>query len=159
METKMLLKQALVAAIYVALVTVFAWVSYGDVQFRVAELLLLLVLFDKRYILGLGVGTFLSNLSSPLGAIDWVVGTLATLIALYLMIKTKKPLWLVLLWPAIINGILIGIELNIVFSLPLIMTMLLVFLGEFVVVTIGGSLLYPLLNQNQTFKRVVDLNA
>lgn len=159
METKMLLKQALVAAIYVALVTVFAWMSYGDVQFRVAELLLLLVLFDKRYILGLGVGTFLSNLSSPLGAIDWVVGTLATLIALYLMIKTKKPLWLVLLWPAIINGILIGIELNIVFSLPLIMTMLLVFLGEFVVVTIGGSLLYPLLNQNQTFKRVADLDA
>lgn len=56
-------------AVLAALYAVFTWgiapVSYGPIQFRVSEVLKILVLFDPWLVLGIGIGTLVANLTSP----------------------------------------------------------------------------------------------
>ena len=157
MNTSDIAKNGFVAAIYVVLTVVVApHLSYGQVQFRISEVLLILVLFNKKYWLGLLIGTFVSNLGSPLGIVDWVVGTGASAISIYLMIHLKNKLWLSLLVPAVVNGVLVGIELYVVLGLPFFISMATVFLGEFVVVSVVGGLLYKALQHNEGFLRVIN---
>lgn len=57
-----LAKSALVAALYALLVLAFAPLSFGPVQFRVAEALTLLPWLFPEAVLGLFVGCLVSNL-------------------------------------------------------------------------------------------------
>ena len=139
-----LAKSAVVAAIYAGLTMLLPF-SYLGLQFRVAELLTLLVFLDKRYIYGLTLGCLIANLGSPLGPVDVVVGTMATVIALYLMTKTKN-LFVATLWPSVVNGLIIGALLFYLLDLPFLLSAAQVFFGQFVVVTLIG---YPL------FKRIL----
>ncbi|UDM32186.1 QueT transporter family protein [Lentilactobacillus laojiaonis] len=77
-----LTKAAVVAALYIAVTMVFAVFSYGPLQFRPSEGLNNLAVFNKRYVIAITLGCFISNMVSSLGAIDMVVGTLETLVAL-----------------------------------------------------------------------------
>ncbi len=135
-----LVKSAIVGAMYAAMTMLLPF-SYLGFQFRLAELLVLLVFIDKRYIYGLTLGCLVANLGSPLGPVDIIFGTLATFIALYLITKTTNLL-VATLWPAIINGIIIGQVLYRVLGLPLLLSMGQVFFGEFVVVTLMGYFLF-----------------
>lgn len=156
MKTNQLSINALVAAIYVVLtVVLFPNLSYGMIQFRVAEILLILILFNRKYVLGIVLGTFIANLFSPLGIIDWVVGTGATIVSLYLMDRFKNKTMLSLIMPAIVNGLIVGVQLNLIFDLPLLASIGSVFVGEFVVVSIAGGILYGLLKQNSFFIRLI----
>lgn len=139
-------KIGIVAAIYVVLTVGFAPFSYGQIQFRVSEMLTLLAFINPIYIWAVTLGTFIANMWSPLGAIDMIVGTLATFLAVYPMTKVKN-IWIASLFPTIANGIIIGIQLNILFDFPLIPSMAYVALGEFVVVTILGVPLFKTLNR------------
>ena len=65
MYLKDLIFQALIGAIYVVLVLVLIPISFGQVQFRIAEALLVLVFFNKKNMIGLLLGTFVANLFSP----------------------------------------------------------------------------------------------
>jgi uncharacterized membrane protein len=56
---------AIVAALYVVLTLGIAPLSFGPVQFRVSEVLKVLVLFDPFLAFGIGLGTLLANLASP----------------------------------------------------------------------------------------------
>ncbi len=139
-HVEFLVKSSIVAAIYVAL-TMLLPLSYLGLQFRVAEILVLLVFIDKKYIYGLTLGCFIANLGSPLGPVDVIFGTLATLIALLLISKTKNLL-VATLWPAVVNGIIIGVILYYLLDLPLILSAAQVFFGEFVVVTLIGYFIF-----------------
>lgn len=77
-----LTKAAVVAALYIVITMVFAVFSYGPVQFRVSEGLNNLAVFNKRYIIAVTLGCFISNMMSSLGPIDMIVGPVETLIAL-----------------------------------------------------------------------------
>ncbi len=136
-----IIKTAAVAALYAVLTFAFSFISYGVTQFRVSELLTLLAFKDRRFIPGLVLGCFLANLLSTVGWVDMVFGTLATLIAAYLMSRTKS-LFIATLWPAISNGLIIGFMLYFIAGLPLVYAIFGVALGEFVVVTIAGYPLY-----------------
>lgn len=140
-QGEFLAKSAIVAAAYAALTLLFISMSFYGVQFRIAEVLTLLVFIDRRYIYGLTLGCFIANLGSPLGPIDVAVGTLATVIALLLISKTKNLL-VATLWPAIVNGLMIGLMLYYLLDLPLFITSAQVFFGEFVVVTIFGYIIF-----------------
>lgn len=72
---------AVVAAIYAALTMLLAPISYGAVQFRIAEVLCILPFFFPTAVWGLFVGCILANLISAFGVIDVVFGSLATLLA------------------------------------------------------------------------------
>ncbi|MBS4539541.1 QueT transporter family protein [Clostridium sp. D2Q-11] len=136
-NAKIIAKIGIVAAIYVVLTVAFPLLSYGQVQFRVSEMLTLLAFFNPIYIWAVTIGTFFANMASTLGPIDIIVGTIATFLAVYPMTKVKN-IWIASLFPAIANGIIIGLQLNILFGLPLIPSMAYVAFGELVVVTLIG---------------------
>ena len=71
---------SLIAALYVVLSLVLAPISFGIVQFRIAEVLVLLCFFKKEFCISLVVGCFITNLFSPFG-LDILFGTLHTLIS------------------------------------------------------------------------------
>lgn len=131
----------IVAALYAALTIGLAPISYGGVQFRISEVMTLLAFINPMYIGGLTLGCFLANLASPLGIVDVIFGTLATFLSVLMMSKTHN-IFTASLWPVLFNGVIIGIELWIVFKLPLFLTMLQVAFGEFVVVSILGVLVF-----------------
>lgn len=135
----------IIAALYVVLTLALAPISYGAIQFRISEILVLLAYFDPIYIGGLTLGCFIANLLGPNGVWDIIFGTLATFISLYAIyftskieIKEKYRLIIASIWPTIFNGAIIGIMLAYVLNIPILISILEVVIGEFVVVTIVG---------------------
>lgn len=149
-NAKFITKTAIVAALYAALTLALSFMAYGPVQFRVAEILILLILIDKKYFLGLVLGCAISNAFSPLGMVDIIVGTTATVVALLFMLfvkkilgDNKKSLIIASLGPVLSNAIFVGAELTIIFKeLPFLVNAAYVALGEFVVVTIVGTIIF-----------------
>lgn len=149
-----------VAAIYVVLTIVGGDLSYGPIQFRVAEALMLLCFFSKDYILSLTLGCFIANIYSTVGLIDTVVGTSATLIAgilIYLFRKDNSLSRMIVcsLFPVVANGFLVGAELNLVLKFPFWLSVGEVALGEFVCVTVLGVILFKLLFKNKGFMKLI----
>ena len=157
-KIKSITKLSIVAALYVALTYIFGFMSFGEIQFRIAEILMLLCFFNHKYTISLVIGCFISNLFSPYGLPDIIFGTLATFIAcLGIMLFNKKHLFLASLMVPIGN-IIVGIEIAILnsFSLiPALLAVLWVFIGEFVVVCIVGVPLIKLLMKNEKFEELV----
>lgn len=110
---------AVVAALYAVLSYVAAMVNlaYGAVQFRFSEALTVLPVLTPAAIPGLAMGCFISNLASPLGIVDWVFGTAATLVAAVCTRAVKKfeikgvP-WLAPLPPVLANAVIVGFEVS-----------------------------------------------
>jgi len=142
---KRLVRTAIIAALYAAVTIALAPISYGPVQFRVSEIMVLLAFFDPFYIGGLTLGCFIANILGPNGVADVIFGTLATFISVYAISLTgkfvknnKASIIIASLWPTIFNGVIIGLMLNYLYQLPLILSIGEVGIGEFVVVTIVG---------------------
>ena len=87
---RFLLVSAMVAAIYFIFTVVPAPLSYGAIQFRFAEIMVLLVFIDKRYISGLVLGCFLANLLSPYGIMDAILGPLGSLFSVVMIAFTVR---------------------------------------------------------------------
>ncbi|MFR9055586.1 MAG: QueT transporter family protein [Acidaminococcus intestini] len=157
METRLkAYRGAMVAALYAALTLGLAPVSYGAVQVRVSEFMTLLAFYDKGLIPGLTLGCLISNVGSPFGITDMLIGTSATFLGLYFM-RFCRSAFLASLMPVFSNGLLIGFELNYMADLPLLPTMGYVALGEIISVTILGNLLFPLFLKNETVRNILDL--
>lgn len=139
-------RTALIAAAYAALTYAFAWMSYEQLQFRVAEILVLFAFIEPRYGLGLILGCVLANMASPLGIIDVVAGSFATFAAIAFIVTvrkklgcSKKALVIASLGPVISNALIVGLELTYVFNTPFLWNAFYVAVGEVVVVTIAGT--------------------
>lgn len=155
-KVKILTKLSLVAAIYAVLTVITSYISYGGIQFRLAEVLVLLCFFNKKYIPSLVIGCAIANMFSPFGIYDVIFGTFATLISVICMSKTKNMV-LASVFPVIFNGIIIAIEIllfdpsvTITFE-SFISLASTIMLGEFVVVTILGVLIFKSLEKNEYF--------
>ena len=83
----------IVAALYAVITLVLGFISYGPIQFRIAEIMTLLPLFGKEYILALTLGCFLANVIGPYGIPDIIFGTIATFISVYLVYLTGKLMY------------------------------------------------------------------
>lgn len=142
-----LVRQSIIASIYIVLVFVFQFMSFESIQFRIAEILLILVFFDKKSVLGLTLGVIIANLWSPMLAYDMTFGVAATIITLIFMLLFRKWPYIALLFPPIVNGLIVGLELYLAFDLPYLLSALSVFIGEFVVVYIFGLPIYYILNR------------
>lgn len=147
--TKRLTRTALIAAIYAVVTLAIAPFAYGNIQFRVSEVLVLLAVFDPLYIGGLTLGCLIANLLGPNGPMDVIFGTLATFISVYAIYLTGKliknykiKLLVASIWPTVFNGLIIGWMLNKLYGLPLILSIVEVALGELVVITCIGVPLF-----------------
>ena len=79
-----LTQAAIIAAAYIVLTLPFAQFSFGQIQFRLSEALTVLAALTPSAIPGLFIGCLLTNTffnPSPLGLIDILFGSLATLLA------------------------------------------------------------------------------
>ena len=148
--TQRIVRTAVIAALYAVLTVFLAPISYGNLQFRISEIMVLLAFFDPFYIGGLTLGCFIANILGPNGMVDAIFGTIATFISVYAIYITGKfiknykiAILVASFWPTIFNGLIIGGELNYLYQLPLVISMFQVALGEVVVVTILGV---PLIN-------------
>ena len=150
MNTDRIVKTAIVAAIYAALTIGLSPLSYGPIQFRLSEVLILLAFVNSDYIVGLTIGCLIAKLLGPYGLADIAFGTFATLVSAYLvnvtpkLIKNKYAIWVASLWPVLANAVIVGLMLNIFFKLPFLLCMLEVGIGEFGVVTVVGVPLFKL---------------
>ena len=75
-------KVAIIASLYVAVTLVLAVISFGAVQLRLSEMFNYLVLFHKRYIIGVTLGVVIANFFSPMWWVDVPVGGIATFLVL-----------------------------------------------------------------------------
>ena len=141
-KVRELTAMAVLAALYVALCYLFASVSYGPIQFRIAEILLILAIYNKKYCIPVILGTFIAN-GLMFGWVDMLVGTFATVLALAVIILAKNDaVKKIIAAPAAaaINGAVIGLMLF--YLIPedfgaLWFIMLTVAVGEFAVVLAG----------------------
>jgi len=133
----------LTAAVYYVLTVALAFMAYGDIQFRVSEIMNLLVFINPVFAPGVVLGCFLANLHSPFGPIDWIVGTLHSALSVFLITKTKS-LPLACFFP-VIGGLIVAAMLMYVLEIPLsvvgfITVSAIVLLGQAVVMYGAG---YP----------------
>ena len=166
-SVRKLVRCAVVAAIYVVLCMALQPLSYGAVQIRIAEALCLLPVFGVEYIFGVVLGCFLANL---LGStiVDVIFGTLATLLACILTYKLRNVRFKGLaiaasLPPVIVNAVIIGIEIAVLFpdpssSAPLwlacITNGISVGIGEIVSCTVLGVLLVKIIESNTALRKI-----
>lgn len=165
MNTKRLVRAAMVAAIYVVLCLVLAPFSYGAVQVRLAEMLCLLPVFGAEYIVAVTLGCFLANL---LGStlVDVVFGTAATLVACLVTYAVRKVRVGGLAIPAAVppivsNAVIVG-ALELTFFLPGVTgtialaawNALTVGIGEVVSCGILGVALVKLIESNAGLRRL-----
>jgi len=156
---KTIARNAFIAANYVVLTYATSAISFGAIQVRISEALVLLCFFRKDYIYGLTLGCFIANLFSPFLPWDLILGTAATFLSC-LGICYCKHLFIATLFPVVFNGLLVGIELTYIFAdgWPLWLNALTVGGGEFIAVSVIGYLLYLMLRKNQRFFEVMGAN-
>lgn len=80
MSTRAIVQAGLIAALYAALTLALAPISYGPLQVRVSEALAVLPILTPAAIPGLVIGTIVANGLGPLGLLDVIFGSLATLL-------------------------------------------------------------------------------
>ena len=106
--TRSLTHAGIIAAIYCLLTVLFQPISFGAVQFRIAEALTLLPLLTADAVPGLFVGCLVANLLGGGVWFDVVLGALATLLAALATRKLRNKPLLGAAMPALFNGLIVG---------------------------------------------------
>lgn len=166
-KLKDMIEVSLIASIYTVL-TFFAaifGVAYSGFQFRISEIMVVLPVISPNAILGLTLGCFISNLSSPFGIVDVIFGSLSTFIASILTrhlkdIKIKGIPILSPLPPVVIGAIYVGLMVSFFnlgkFYLPLFLTVFFnVFFSQFIVCYVLGIPFLKLIEKRKIYERGV----
>lgn len=150
-DTNYLVKSAGVAALYAVLTLLLPVASYGPIQFRFSEILVLLVFYNKRFIPGLVLGCAIANMFSPMMLFDVVFGTLSSYIAFILMQRAKN-LYVASIFPVLLVSVpAIGTWLILASDEVFFVLLMQFMLSEFVMVSIIGVLLFKILEKNEGF--------
>ena len=164
-KTHSLVMGGIIAALYVALTysqeALLPGTTSMAVQFRFSEALTLLAVFTPSAIPGLTVGCLIANIVSLSALpVDMIFGSIATLLAVICMYKFRNITFrgmpiVSALMPAIFNGIIIGLEIEIFFIegsfhfSSFIIQCATVALGELVVCFTAGLMLVKIIrNKN-----------
>lgn len=155
LDTNYLVKSAVVAALYAVLTIMLPMASYGPIQLRFSEIMVLLVFYNKRFIPGLVLGCAIANLFSPMAAFDVTLGTLSSFIA-FELIKRTKNLFISSLWPVLMVivpalGTYFILDNSISFWIMAVQFMA----SEFVMVSIIGVLVFKILEKNDGFMKYI----
>ncbi len=171
MSVRKLALSAVVAAVYAVLTMVLAPISYGEIQLRVSEALCILPFFFPCTSWGLFVGCLIANLLSPIGILDIVFGSLATLLAALCTAAIGKTgrgwvqCTLACLMPVLFNAVIVGAVIA-ASSVPeplsaaglasFGVSALWVGLGELIVLFVIGLPLTRILPRQRFFQNLID---
>ncbi len=103
---------AVIAALYVVLTLVFAPISYGPVQVRIAEALCILPMFTPAAIPGLFLGCLIANFLGGGIMLDVIFGSIATLIGAVLGYLLRSNRWLVPVPAVVANALIVPFVLK-----------------------------------------------
>ena len=150
---KLGVKSLIIAVLYVVLTITppLNAISYGPIQVRVSDALLMLAsieYFGLEAVVGVTVGCAIANIASMYGPPDIVVGTIANLIAasaIYLMTKKYKGIVMRVISgiaASVIIAVLIGyIILHLVAGIPGPLVLIAsVLVGEIIAIVIIGTI-------------------
>jgi len=161
LKIKTLVVNSILAALYIAVTGIIAPFGFTHIQFRISEMFNHLVVFNKKYIFGIVIGVFISNLLfSTLLPYDLIFGVAHSIIALSITIfsaKYIKGIWQRMLFNTIIFSFLmfiIAFELNLALGWPFFFTWLTTAISELVVMGIGIPVMIAL-NKRINFKKMI----
>ena len=154
-DSKDIVKNALIATIYVLLTymqnVLLPGTTSAAIQFRASEAMMMLALFFPTATFGLTVGCCISNIFSGM-PVDMIIGSFATFLAgvsIYATrnIKIKDFPILSTIFPAVWNGLIIGLEIQLYYIgnfewISFWIQVACVFIGELAVSVILGIPLY-----------------
>lgn len=161
-KLRLMAEAGMIAALYTVATLILAPLSFGNIQFRASEALTLLPIFTVSAVPGLTIGCIISNAvgvamgSNIAGWLDVVFGSVATLLAAILtralrIIQFKGIPLLAILPPILLNALIVGGELAVVYQLPFWLCALEVGAGELVVCTVLGIPLVLALRKTRLF--------
>src|SRR6185437_9918142 len=160
MKIKTMATSGIIAALYVAVSLLVAPFGFTNVQFRISEMFNHLVVFNKKFIFGIVLGVFVTNLFSPLGLYDLFFGVGHSILALSITIFSRKFIsghLKRLIFNTLVftfTMFIIAFELNLALELPFLFTWLTVAIGEFVVMTVGIPIMMAL-NKRLNFEKLI----
>ena len=120
----------IIMSLYIVLTGVFASLSFGAIQIRVANCLYGLALPFPYLVIPMTLSVVLSNLIfGGLGMIDIICGSLTTFVVTYTISKCKKP---ILIIPIIIFGVGLGVALYLskLIQVPFLILFIQIALGQ-----------------------------
>lgn len=160
------------AAVIAALNTVLTYAQYFlwpestsmAIQVRISEAMLVLAFFTPAAVPGMTIGCLLFNLTyAGTLPLDWLVGTLATLLAVWGMRMTRNitvkgyPI-LGMLLPALTNGLLVGWELTYyIGEASFWYNALFVALGELIALLVVGTILFYALKSRKLDEKLMKI--
>ena len=135
---------AVIAAVYVVLTVIFAPISFGPMQVRIAEMLMILPLFTPAAVPGLFIGCIIANMLGGAIALDVIFGSLATLIGAWGGYLLRRNRWLVPIPPILSNALIVPFVLKYGYGfteIPLPLMMVYIAIGEIIGCYILGEIL------------------
>lgn len=141
-------KMAVVTGLYVAVTLVLSVVSFGAIQFRLAEMFNYLPLFNRRYTISVTLGVAIANLASPLGIVDVLLGSFSTWIVLLVCRRVTQnipSLKLKMIVTALVfafSMFTVAGQLSFFYQAPFFFNWLVIGLGELLSMSLGGALIY-----------------
>jgi uncharacterized membrane protein len=161
MNIRTLAVNGVLAALYIAVTMIVQPIAFSNIQFRIPEMFNHLIVFNKKYIYGIVIGVFLSNLLySQLLAYDLVFGVGHSILSLTITILICKfihNIWARMFINTFVFTFMmfiIAMELNIALKFPFWITWATTAIGEFLVMAIGAPIIYAL-NKRLHFSKIV----
>ena len=157
---RMIAVGGIIAALYIALTFMSSalGLSSGFIQLRLSEALCILPIFTPAAIPGLFVGCLIGNLITGSVITDIIVGSLATLIGAFGTYFARKNRYVAIVPPILANTLFLPFVFVSMLEFPehsILWYMASVFISEFVMIALLGSLLYRALeNYSDIFNDV-----
>lgn len=148
MKIKTMAINSIVAALYIAITFLIQPFAFTIIQFRISEIFNHLIVYNKKYFIGIVIGVLIANYFSPLFPYDLFFGVLHTAISLSITLiisKYVKKQWLLMMINSLVfsfNMFIIAFELHIFQNEIFLETWAFTFLGELVVMLIGIPLIH-----------------
>lgn len=133
----------IIAALYVAL-TLINPISWGSLQFRVANILCVLPFVCKKTAPGILIGIAIANFFSPLGLIDVLFGVAAEGVAYAAMVYgpyRRAPAVAKLLALSLCVAAIVGAELTMVYQIPYLVNFVSLFISTAIITGVGYAIL------------------
>lgn len=148
---------AVYAAMYVVLAVAFSPISYGVINFRVANVLMGLVpVIGWPAVIGQALGVFIANqpqFGDTLGPID-LINVLPSFVFAWVLWKLRgKSVFLGLTLYSVALGISVSYALNYAFNLPLLVEIPQVTAGIFLATAVLGYILYKAVSRTGVLQR------
>ena len=161
-SSRQLALNGLVAGLYAVVTILTASFAYGNIQFRIADALCLLVILEPSLTVGLTLGCLIANLFSTVSALDIVIGTAGTLLGCLLLRRDTLPA-LAPIPVALSNAALVGAMLAWLYLPENLLKGFLIFggevlLGEIAVLYVLGVPLLLFMRKNRLIEKLLHPN-